>query len=889
MRHPPVGHQIGVDLGTSNTVAVLRWPDGRTRPLLFDGSPAMPAAVFLDDAGRLQAGQDAQRLGMLDPARFEPNPKRRIDEGTVLLGERELPVTDLLAAVLRRVADKAVETCGSLPPATLTCPAAWGSARRAILRDAAARAGWRTVRLVDEPVAAARYFTSVLARPLPPGGALAVFDFGGGTLDVAVVRRDPTGFTVLGSGGLEDLGGLDFDAALVEHLGERIADTDPDLWASLRNPTGPAERRNHRLFWEDVRAAKEMLSRSSTAPVAVPGLEQPVHLTRQEFEQLAGPLLDRAVDSTMQTIGGCRLAPRQLAGVFLVGGASRIPLVSSRLHRALGIAPSVLEQPEMPVAEGALGATDEATTRLVVGAPPRPAGRPVASAAGPTRVLRPPHGAPVPAGPAPGPAASPAPRAPVHPAPAPPRAAYRPAGFPPRVPAPRRHRLRRLVVLGSVVVLLGTVILALLHAADQRAYTFQRLAKGASVPLELTDTAAAVPLSVDGGQIDAAVPGHSGTTLISYDAGDGTAGRRTALAQGTTWRSVRRYRDDAVDVLAVTAAPDRSGYTAVELVGTLPKGAQRIEGSWKLNLPKGSSLVHTRDAMQVFNPSRNQFRRLEPASTSRLVDQSGSVSYPVPAGSRLVQDGEWTVTGSRTSIDAYHYWLSRQPELSIGVHGAGALAAIRPDRTRPAAGQAFIADPTGDGYTLALHPFVRRTEAAGSWSRPVPGRTARWMGLCGGNLCVIDAPAKDADHLRLTSYELARGRPVGHIDVTGLNLSGYWGDATTTNVVLVTSDGKGHPQTRVYDARAGKIVRSQPGTGYLVDDRAVLVFSPHTTRQQKTRQQTLTGLDLTGDRHTDLGTIDASGPGACGWDTHRIACVSGGRLTSWQYRKGGTP
>ncbi|MGA8115784.1 MAG: Hsp70 family protein, partial [Actinocatenispora sp.] len=107
MTQPPGGYQVGVDLGTSNTVTVLRWPDGRTRPLLFDGAPTMPSSVFLDDAGALQVGRDAQRLAMLDPTRFEPNPKRRIDDGTVLLGNREVPVVDLLAAVLRLVATKA--------------------------------------------------------------------------------------------------------------------------------------------------------------------------------------------------------------------------------------------------------------------------------------------------------------------------------------------------------------------------------------------------------------------------------------------------------------------------------------------------------------------------------------------------------------------------------------------------------------------------------------------------------------------------------------------------------------------------------------------------------------------------------------------------------------
>src|SRR3954451_23277845 len=124
------GYAMGVDLGTSNTVAVLRWPDGRTRPLLVDGAPIMPSGVYADPSGRLLVGRDAQRLAGLDPARFEPNPKRRIDEAAVLLGDREVPVVDLLAAILGALARGTVEAVGFLPPAVLTYPAAWGSRRR---------------------------------------------------------------------------------------------------------------------------------------------------------------------------------------------------------------------------------------------------------------------------------------------------------------------------------------------------------------------------------------------------------------------------------------------------------------------------------------------------------------------------------------------------------------------------------------------------------------------------------------------------------------------------------------------------------------------------------------------------------------------------------------
>ncbi|MBE1486586.1 Hsp70 family protein [Plantactinospora soyae] len=376
------GFGLGVDLGTSHTVAVLRWPDGRTRPLLFDGQPILPSGVFLDSAGRAHVGRDAQRLAQADPARYEPNPKRRIDESAVLLGDREFPTVDLLASVLGAVANAAVEAVGFLPPAVLSYPATWGARRREALAAAVGRAGWPPVTgtdassrpsdsdpsfrstngtlLVPEPVAAARYFADVLRRPVPVGSALAVFDFGGGTLDIAVVRNegiDETGrarFVVIGSGGVADLGGLDLDAALVQHLGGVIGTAHGPVWQQLSQPVTASQWRSRRQFWDDVRGAKEMLSRATTAPVPVPGVEQALHLTRDELESVVTPLLRRGVYEAASVLANCRLSVDQLAGLFLVGGSSRVPLVARLLHADLGIAPTVLEQPELPVAEGAL-------------------------------------------------------------------------------------------------------------------------------------------------------------------------------------------------------------------------------------------------------------------------------------------------------------------------------------------------------------------------------------------------------------------------------------------------------------------------------------------------------------------------------------------------------
>ncbi|MFG2057164.1 Hsp70 family protein [Micromonospora sp. NPDC048930] len=367
------GFALGVDLGTSNTVAVLRWPDGRTRPLLVDGHPILPSGVYADIDGHLHVGRDAQRLAQADPTRYEANPKRRVDEETVELGGRAYRPAELLAATLRAVGEAAVAAVGFLPPAVVTHPAAWAAPRRQVLHDALELAGWPAAaehtlsapiapgtRLLREPVAAARYYTQVLRRPVPVGGSVAVFDFGGGTLDVAVLRNegaDPwgdSGFHLVASGGVADLGGLDLDAALLRRVGELVAPAHPRQWARLTGPESTPEWRDRQQLWENVRGAKEMLSRAMVAPVAVPGVAAAVPLSREDLERLAAPLLARAVAETRQVIAAAGLAPGQLSGLFLVGGSTRVPLVARMLHADLGIAPTVLEQPELPVAEGAL-------------------------------------------------------------------------------------------------------------------------------------------------------------------------------------------------------------------------------------------------------------------------------------------------------------------------------------------------------------------------------------------------------------------------------------------------------------------------------------------------------------------------------------------------------
>jgi Hsp70 protein len=349
------GFRLGIDFGTSHTVAVLRWPDGRAKPLLFDGSPLLPSAVYLDEAGRFVVGRDALDSARTHPSRLEPNPKRRIDDGSVLLGDRDLPVAELIAAVLRRVAEEAARTAGERPEVvTLTCPAAWGTPRRRVLLVAAEWAGLGEVRLVEEPVAAATYFARLVGGGVAVGTAVVVYDLGGGTFDVSLVERTTGGFRTVAVGGRDDIGGLDLDEALVRRIGQLYAPQDPAGWQRLAEPVTRHDRRLRQLFREDVRNVKERLSRHNTADLHIPGLERDAHVTREEFEALARPLLDETVRLTVDIASRTGFPRERIAGVFLVGGASRIPLVATLVHRGLGMAPTVIEQPELVVAEGSL-------------------------------------------------------------------------------------------------------------------------------------------------------------------------------------------------------------------------------------------------------------------------------------------------------------------------------------------------------------------------------------------------------------------------------------------------------------------------------------------------------------------------------------------------------
>jgi hypothetical protein len=270
------------------------------------------------------------------------------------LGEKELRVVDVIAAILREVVNEALSLSGGEAPEEirLTHPARWGRRRLEKLGLAAAMAGIENPTFVPEPVAAAVHFAS---ERLSVGEHVAVYDLGGGTFDTAVLERTEEAFRVIGQpGGDEELGGEDFDDLLYRHLGEQL---DGDTWARLRHNAGPGERawpQANRELLRHARRAKEGLSRQSEHEFYMPQpIDREFRATASEFERLIGPSVRGTAAELERTILAAGLKPTELEAIFLAGGSSRIPLVGRIIQERLGVVPNQLDDPKAVIALGA--------------------------------------------------------------------------------------------------------------------------------------------------------------------------------------------------------------------------------------------------------------------------------------------------------------------------------------------------------------------------------------------------------------------------------------------------------------------------------------------------------------------------------------------------------
>lgn len=347
---------LGIDLGTTYTAAAICWPavDGLEVQVvpLSNHSHAIPSVLYLPGDGSVVVGEGAQRRALTDPDRVVREFKARIgDEIPMLVGGSPFFAHDLAAEFASWLWNFVSEREGEHPEGvTLTCPASWGPYKTALFERAVQDAGLNHVTLLGEPQAAAISYAS--RERVEVGATLAVYDLGGGTFDAAVVRKDsPTSFTVLGRPeGIDGLGGVNFDEAIFEHVcaaagvpPEQLDPNDPNLVADVAR------------LRRECTEAKEALSVDTDATIAVSlgGVRQRVRLTRAEFEEMIRPDLDRTIEAMHRALESAGVDPAQLDAILLVGGSSRIPMVSQLISAEFGRAPAIDEDPKVAVAMGA--------------------------------------------------------------------------------------------------------------------------------------------------------------------------------------------------------------------------------------------------------------------------------------------------------------------------------------------------------------------------------------------------------------------------------------------------------------------------------------------------------------------------------------------------------
>ncbi len=345
-------YALGVDIGTTFTAAAtIRGSHAQIVPL-GDKADTIPSVVLLREDETVLTGDAALRRGVTEPHRLAREFKRRFGQPEpILLGGTPYSPEALTAMLLSAVVDT-VTTREGEPPSRicLSHPANWGPFKCDLLRQVVSLSGVTApVGFTTEPEAAAIFYAA--EQRVDPGSVVAVYDLGGGTFDAAVLRKTSSGFEILGQPeGIEQLGGIDVDAAVFHHvtgaLGDRIADLDeddPDAVAAVA-----------RLKRECV-DAKEALSADTdvSVPVLLPGLSTDVRLTRGELESMVRPMLGGTVHALRRALESAQVEPADVGSVLLVGGGSRMPIVAQLIGAELGRPVAVDAHPKHAVALGA--------------------------------------------------------------------------------------------------------------------------------------------------------------------------------------------------------------------------------------------------------------------------------------------------------------------------------------------------------------------------------------------------------------------------------------------------------------------------------------------------------------------------------------------------------
>ena len=359
----------GIDLGT--TYSCISRMDDFGHPVVVnnrDGDPVTPSVVMFVGATDIQVGKEAKRQMQLDPERVCELVKRHMGnpDWRFAADGKEWNAPEVSAQILKALCEDAeLQTREKVEKVLITVPAYFGIAEREATMAAGAMAGLEVVDVINEPTAAAMSYG--FAQGAEVDETVLVFDLGGGTFDVTVIRLEPleTGnhIRVVATGGNARLGGAQWDQEVVNLIASKFLTAHPEAPDPLDDEVATAELR---LAAEELKRALTL--RDSVNQIVVSGdVRDTVEVTREEFETATRNLLDQTLEFTRETVDKAKeLGVEKVDRVLLVGGSSFMPAVADRLAETFDGWVPELADPNQAVAKGAalLGFQAELRARL---------------------------------------------------------------------------------------------------------------------------------------------------------------------------------------------------------------------------------------------------------------------------------------------------------------------------------------------------------------------------------------------------------------------------------------------------------------------------------------------------------------------------------------------
>ncbi len=341
---------VGIDLGTTNSE--IAFIIDEKAEIIKDGDDGiMPSCVGLNGDGKVIAGREALNQAIVSPEKTVLSIKRRMgSDDRISLGNETYSPQEISAFILKALKDRAERKLGkTISKAVITVPAYFTDAQRQATREAGEIAGLNVVRIINEPTAASLAYESTESGKQK----VMVYDLGGGTFDVSIVKIEDGVIEVLSSTGDNKLGGDDFDAKIMERLIEYI---ENELKLKVRDDLIVRARLKQAAEKAKIALSTEPFVTVEEDHIGKRMLKD-VHLTyefsRMDFVHMIDDELSRTMDSVTKALSDAKLTPSEIDKVILVGGSTRIPAISSMLEEKIGKTPHSEIDPDLCVALGA--------------------------------------------------------------------------------------------------------------------------------------------------------------------------------------------------------------------------------------------------------------------------------------------------------------------------------------------------------------------------------------------------------------------------------------------------------------------------------------------------------------------------------------------------------